>query len=182
MKMSSCRPALEGGPVAQHRRPQDVDPSASEGDEGLGVPLTLSPLAVVEGPGLRGAPQAGEGRVVEDPLEDLIAPTHPTVVSAVRLPESCAAGTRDRRRRRAALDARHQLRRARVDQRVTCRCGLRRDRCRARRRSGLAPDNGRMGRQADPAGGAGRRHLKVRLSSRRGDHDHYARHAHKHPQ
>jgi hypothetical protein len=45
------------------------------------VPLALGPLAVVEGPGLRGATQAGEGRVVEDPLEDLIASTHPTVVT-----------------------------------------------------------------------------------------------------
>jgi hypothetical protein len=81
MKMSSCRPGLEGGPVAQHR-PQHVDPPASESDEGLGVPLALGPLALVEGPGLRGATQAGEGRVVEeDPLEDLIAPAHPTVVS-----------------------------------------------------------------------------------------------------
>jgi Transposase len=80
MKMSSCGSGLEGSSVAQHR-PQDVDPPASESDEGLGVPLALSPLAVVEGSGLRRATQAGKRRLVEDPLEDLVATTHPAVVA-----------------------------------------------------------------------------------------------------
>jgi hypothetical protein len=53
MKMSSCgRTLLRGGPVVQHR-PHHVDPPASESDEGLGVPLTLPSLRVVEGCGLR---------------------------------------------------------------------------------------------------------------------------------
>ena len=32
------------------------------------LPLALSPLAIVEGPGLWGTAQAGKGRLVEDPL------------------------------------------------------------------------------------------------------------------
>jgi len=81
MKMSSPeRRRFEGCSVAQHR-PQDIDPPAGEGDERLGMPLTLPSLAVVEGPGLRRAAQTGEGRLVEDPLEDLVATTHPAIVA-----------------------------------------------------------------------------------------------------
>ena len=47
------------------------------------VPLSLSFLAIVEGPRFRRATQAGESRLVEDPFEDLIAPAHPTVVAGV---------------------------------------------------------------------------------------------------
>jgi hypothetical protein len=47
------------------------------------VPLSLSFLARVEGPGFRRATQAGESRLVEDPFEDLIAPAHPAVVAGV---------------------------------------------------------------------------------------------------
>ena len=80
MKMSSCGSGLEGSSVAQHR-PHDVDPPTRQGDQSLGVPLALSSLAVVEGPGLRGATQAGKGRLVEDPLEDFIAPAHPAALA-----------------------------------------------------------------------------------------------------
>lgn len=81
MKMSSPeRRRFEGRSVARHR-PRDVDPSAGQSDQSLGVPLTLRSLAVVEGPGLRCAAEAGEGRLPEDPLEDLVAATHPTVVT-----------------------------------------------------------------------------------------------------
>ena len=66
MKMSS-HGGSEPLAVAQHR-PQDVDPPPSEGDQRLRVPLVLAPLAVVEGPG-GGRGEAGEGRQVEDALE-----------------------------------------------------------------------------------------------------------------
>src|SRR5215218_9405492 len=72
MKMSSCRWGLEGGPVAQHR-PQDVDPASRPRDQGLGVLLALTALAVVEGSRVRRGAQAGKGRLVEDPFEDLVA-------------------------------------------------------------------------------------------------------------
>src|SRR5215210_2691576 len=81
MKMSSPeRRRLKSRSVAQHR-PQDVDPSSGERDEGLGVPLALGPLAVVEGPGVRRAAQAGKSREEEDALEDLVPSTHPAVVA-----------------------------------------------------------------------------------------------------
>ena len=51
MKMSSRRTDLEGGSVAQHR-PDNIDPPTRQGDESLGVPFALSPLAIVEGSGL----------------------------------------------------------------------------------------------------------------------------------
>lgn len=72
MKMSSRRSGLKRGSVAEHR-PEDVDSSARRGDHGLGMPLTLGPLAVVEGPGLGNGAHTGEGRLVEDPLEDPVA-------------------------------------------------------------------------------------------------------------
>ncbi len=80
MKMSSCGRGLEGGFVAQHR-PQNVDPPASQCDQSLGVLLPLSPLAVVESPGVRRRAQAGERRLVEDSLEDLVAATHPAALA-----------------------------------------------------------------------------------------------------
>ena len=80
MKMSSCRRDLEGGFVAQHR-PQNVDPAASQRDQSLGVLLPLSSIAVVEGPGVRRATQAGKHRLVEDPLEDLVAAAHPAAIA-----------------------------------------------------------------------------------------------------
>src|SRR5215217_6105519 len=57
------------------------DPPTSEGDHCLGVPLALSPLTVVESPGLRDATQAGERRLVEDPLENPVAAAPLAVVS-----------------------------------------------------------------------------------------------------
>jgi hypothetical protein len=45
------------------------------------VPLALSSLAVVEGPGLWRATQAGEGRLVKDSFEELVAAAHPAVVA-----------------------------------------------------------------------------------------------------
>src|SRR5215212_9397172 len=46
MKMSSRRRSLVCSPISQHR-PQDVDPPSGEGDHGLGVPLALSPFAII---------------------------------------------------------------------------------------------------------------------------------------
>src|SRR5215211_4249524 len=57
------------------------NPPTSEGDHCLGVPLALSPLTVVESPGLRDATQAGERRLVEDPLENPVAAAPLAVVS-----------------------------------------------------------------------------------------------------
>jgi hypothetical protein len=54
MKMSSRGAVLKGGSITQHR-PHDVDPPTRQSDEGLGVPLALGPLALVEGPGRGGA-------------------------------------------------------------------------------------------------------------------------------
>src|SRR5215210_2834173 len=45
------------------------------------MPLTLSPLAIVEDPGLRGTAQTGEGRLVEDVLQCLVASPHSTVIA-----------------------------------------------------------------------------------------------------
>lgn len=78
--MSSRRPGLERGSVTQHR-PHYVDPATRQRDEGLSVPLTLRPLAVVERPGLRRSTEAGEGRLVEYALEDLVPSSHPSVVT-----------------------------------------------------------------------------------------------------
>src|SRR5688572_33480303 len=80
MKMSSCGSGLKGGPVTQHR-PQDVDPPTGQSDQGLGVLLALGSLAIVEGPGVGRRAQAGKRRLVEDPLEYRVAPTHPFVVA-----------------------------------------------------------------------------------------------------
>ena len=80
MQMSSCRSGSEGSPVAQHR-PHNIDATARQGDQSLSVPLALGSLAVVKGPRLRRATQTGKSRLVEDPLEDLVAPAHPAVVT-----------------------------------------------------------------------------------------------------
>jgi hypothetical protein len=79
MKMSSRRAGFEGGSITEHR-PDYVHPPTGERDECLNVPLALGPLSVVESPGLRRAAQAGEGRLVEDPLEVLVTSSHPGVV------------------------------------------------------------------------------------------------------
>ena len=63
-----------------HRRPQDVDPSARQGDQHLVVSLALRPFAIVERPGLWEAAEAREGRLVEDPLGDPVASALPAVV------------------------------------------------------------------------------------------------------
>jgi hypothetical protein len=81
MKMSSRRWSFERGSVAQHR-PQYIDPSPGQSDEGLGVPLAFRFLAVVEGAGGGRATQAGKSRLVEGSFEDFVAPTHPAVVAA----------------------------------------------------------------------------------------------------
>src|SRR3712207_5242624 len=81
MKMSSRRAGLECGSVTQHR-PQNIDPSSSERNQGLGMPLAFRPLAVVEGPGLRSAAQTGKSRLVEHPFEHLVAAAHPAIVTS----------------------------------------------------------------------------------------------------
>src|SRR5918993_5448982 len=78
--MSSRRPGLERGSVTQHR-PHYLDPATRQRDESLSVPLTLRPLALVERPGLRRSTEAGEGRLVEYALEDLVPSSHPSVVT-----------------------------------------------------------------------------------------------------
>jgi hypothetical protein len=80
MKMSSRRWSFERSPIAQHR-PQDVNPSPGQGDQGLGVPLALFPFAVVERSGGRRATQTGKSRLVESSFEDFIATPHPTVIA-----------------------------------------------------------------------------------------------------
>ena len=92
MKMSSRRAALKRGSVTQ-QRPQHIDPPTRQGDQSLGMPLGLSPLKIVEDPGVRGTAQAGKRRLVEDPLEDLVATTHPTVAS---YPLARVASSRDK--------------------------------------------------------------------------------------
>jgi hypothetical protein len=92
MKMSSLeRRGFECSSIAQHR-PKDVDTPPGERDEGLSVSLSFSPLAVVEGPGVGRAAQAGERREEEDPLEDLVAPARSSVVAD---PLAGVAGGRD---------------------------------------------------------------------------------------
>jgi hypothetical protein len=78
--MSSRRPGLERGSLTQHR-PHYVDPATRQRDEGLSVPLTLRPLALLERPGLWRSTEAGEGRLVEYALEDLVPSSHPSVVT-----------------------------------------------------------------------------------------------------
>jgi hypothetical protein len=78
--MSSRRAGLKRGSVTQHR-PHNIDPPASERDQSLGVPFAFGPLAIVEGPGLRGAAQTGKCRLVEDPLWGLVPSSHSAVVT-----------------------------------------------------------------------------------------------------
>jgi hypothetical protein len=80
MKMSSRRWSVEGGPIAQHR-PQDVNPAPGQCDQGLGVSLPFSPLAIVEGSGLRRTPEAGKGELVKGSFEDFVPTTHPLIVA-----------------------------------------------------------------------------------------------------
>ena len=80
MKMSSRRLGFKGSPITQHR-PKDVDPPTRQRDQSLSVSLALSPLAIMEDPGLRGAAEAGKGRLVEDALKGLVATSHPTGVT-----------------------------------------------------------------------------------------------------
>lgn len=80
MKISSRGGGLEHCPVTQHC-PQDVDPPSGQCDQGLSVPLALSPLAIVKGSGGRRARQAGKGRLVEGSFEKLVPTSHPAVVA-----------------------------------------------------------------------------------------------------
>ena len=59
---------------------QDSHPSPGQGDHGLVVPLALTPLALLEGAGVRSA-QAGEGGLVEDSLEHLVTYAHAAMVA-----------------------------------------------------------------------------------------------------
>src|SRR5688572_9529246 len=79
MMLSSGESRIELRTVAQHR-PQDVDTSAGQGDQRLVVPLARRPLAIIECPGVWGATEAREGRLVEDLLEPPVA-AHPAVVA-----------------------------------------------------------------------------------------------------
>jgi hypothetical protein len=57
------------------------------------MPLAFGSLALVESPGLRTTTQAREGRLVEDPLEDLVPSSHPLVVAH---PLAGVTGCRDK--------------------------------------------------------------------------------------
>src|SRR5436305_11741653 len=78
MRLSSgATERIEGLTMLKHG-PDDRDAAACEGDEGPDVPLSLAPLAVVEG--LRGRVLGGdgaEGALVEDALEGLVAAVGP---------------------------------------------------------------------------------------------------------
>src|SRR5918999_3946419 len=102
MKLSSRGSGLEGGPVSQHR-PEDVHPPPRQGDHGLGVPLAFAPLAVVEGPRLGYGPHAGEGGLVEDPLEDPVAA--PTLAVVAHPLAGVAGGGHEPRVGRQAVGA-----------------------------------------------------------------------------
>lgn len=80
MVMSSDDGRLKPRAVAQYR-PEDVGPATDQRGEGLVVSLALGPLAIVVGPGLGSRAEAGEGRLVEDPPEDLVAASHPAKVA-----------------------------------------------------------------------------------------------------
>ncbi len=80
MNLSSGQGGIEPLFVAHHG-PQHIDSPTGEGDHGLAVPLAFSPLAIVEGPTRLVVAQAGEGGLVEDLLEQLVAAAHPAVVT-----------------------------------------------------------------------------------------------------
>lgn len=61
--------------TSRHRQSQE----GADG-QGLDIPLVFLSLAAVEDPGLWGATQAREYRLVENPLEGLVAATRPAVV------------------------------------------------------------------------------------------------------
>jgi hypothetical protein len=73
------RSVLIVGAVSQHR-PKDVDPPSSEGDHSLGVSLTLGTFSPVEGPAPLVAQHRAMRRLVEDSLEDPVAPLGPPPV------------------------------------------------------------------------------------------------------
>src|SRR5215211_9229777 len=79
MKLSSSATEFEPLSVAQHGE-QDIHPSPGQGDHGLVVSLPLVPLAIVEAAGVWGA-EAGEGGLVKDPFEHLVASAHPAMVA-----------------------------------------------------------------------------------------------------
>ena len=91
MKLSSGARRFEALSIAQHGE-QDSHPSPGQGDHGLVVPPALTPLALLEGAGVRSA-QAGEGGLVEDSLEHLLPPLMRRWLPTL-LPESLATGTR----------------------------------------------------------------------------------------
>ena len=79
MKLSSGARRFEALSVAQHGE-QDSHPSLGQGDHGVVVPPALTPLALLEGAGVRSA-QAGEGGLVEDSLEHLVTSAHAAMVA-----------------------------------------------------------------------------------------------------
>jgi len=79
MKLSSGARRFEAQSIAQHGE-HDRHPSPGQGDHGLVVPLALTPLALLEGAGVRSA-QAGEGGLVEDSLEHLVTYAHAAMVA-----------------------------------------------------------------------------------------------------
>ena len=80
MNLSSRSGRVEPLAVAHHG-PQHVHSASGKGDQSLAVSLALRPLAVVERPGLRRSTEAGEGRLVEYALEDLVPSSHPAVIT-----------------------------------------------------------------------------------------------------
>ena len=86
---------LVGLVIAEHG-PEHVDPSAGQGEYGLGVPLALGAFAVVEGPGCGASLDADHGRGVEDALEL-------SVVALGSMQVSCAIARVARGRRKSGV-------------------------------------------------------------------------------
>src|SRR6478735_10175210 len=77
--------------VVPDQRPDDVDESAGEGDEGLGVDLALSSFALVKGFGGSVGADRGERGEVENPTQPAVVPLravqvvlHPTGIARHR--------------------------------------------------------------------------------------------------
>ena len=83
MRLSSClRVVGLEGLAGVHDRPEHVDAAAGQGDDGLMVAFAFAAFAGVEGTASWRGKRA-EGRLVEDPLEVLVAASGPAVVAGL---------------------------------------------------------------------------------------------------